>query len=379
MLNIEHLRLYLLAKRGCTEDTPFGEDLLTFRVLGKIFACIDLTRPDRVVLKTTPARSGELYARYSAIFGAWHWNKQHWLEAIFGGDASDAFILKLADEAYAAVLHGLPKKRQIAFFQEGLPTDVHFLHANTCTSTNDLALSLCDTDFDGEKCDFALIHSDLQRRGRGQQGTCWESQNGKNLTFSFVVTPDFLPPAQSFRLLQAAAVAIVRALGPLLADCSAPIAIKWPNDIYFGDSKLCGTLIQNVVSGDVLRHSIVGIGLNVNQLDFSENLPNPVSLAQILGVEINRFLLLERIVSEFRQIYFTLRDSIFNNRLNLFELVENEYLANLYRRVGTYAWRDAGGQFRAAIDTVLPDGTLRLRLSAGTVRAYAFKEVEFVI
>ncbi len=227
--------------------------------------------------------------------------------------------------------------------------------------------------------EVALVHADLQKRGRGQQGTGWNSQNGKNLTFTIAVSPQFLKPESSFGLLQLAAVALHRAVAPLLMDAVETLTIKWPNDLYYGDRKLAGTLIQNDFSAGVFRLASIGIGLNVNQLSFPSEVPNPVSLAQILDYETARFVLLERFLGEFLTLYNRLRDASSGNLESVMQDVRAEYMRCLYRREGEWEWRDAEGSFMASIETILPDGTLCLRLPDATKRSYAFKQVSYAL
>lgn len=114
-MNIEQIRDYCLSRKGATEDSAFGEDYLLFRVYNKIFACLDLERPDRVTLKCDPDRAVELRERYEGISGAWHWNKRYWNDVRFGGDVPDALILELVDHSLAEILRKLPKKTQAEY------------------------------------------------------------------------------------------------------------------------------------------------------------------------------------------------------------------------------------------------------------------------
>ena len=377
-MNIELIRLTILSLQGCTEDTPFGEDFVTYRVLGKIFACIDLTRPDRVVLKSPPSQTTALQARYDGVIPAWHWNKRHWIEVVFGRDVDDAQIRRLVYTAYSTVLHGLPKKAQIAFFKDLLPDGVFFTHSNTCTSTMEKGWSIGHAACVSAGYTIALVHADMQKSGRGQQGNAWYSQNGKNLTFTLAVSPTFLPPTEAFRQSELTAVALCRTLDKLLPDAAERLCIKWPNDIYYGDKKLCGTLFQNDITGGEYRMAAIGIGLNVNQQSFPDYLPNPVSMVQIMEYETGRFALLLRFVDDFMDLYIDLRESTSALSSGTFEAIEAEYHKRLYRRSGTHAWRDEKGAFSASIDQVEPDGTLLLRTDEGEMRRYGFKEVEYV-
>ncbi len=116
--------------------------------------------------------------------------------------------------------------------------------------------------------------ADFQTAGRGQRGNRWESKSAENLTFSILLRPTFLHPAQQFHISRIASLGVLR----YLHDKGLDAKIKWPNDIYIGNKKICGMLIENSISTDKLSASIVGIGLNLNQRGFSSELTNPTSL-----------------------------------------------------------------------------------------------------
>lgn len=111
-MNIESCREYCLSKPLATEDTPFDETTLVIRVMNKIFACLDMERPDLVVLKCEPSYAIELRDRYSAIEGAWHWNKKYWNQICFHGDVDDSLLCSLIDHSYDEVVKKMPKKTQ---------------------------------------------------------------------------------------------------------------------------------------------------------------------------------------------------------------------------------------------------------------------------
>ena len=156
------------------------------------------------------------------------------------------------------------------------------------------------------------------------------------------------------------------ALCEALEQYAAPMEIKWPNDIYYGEKKLCGILIEHRLQGNVIKDSVVGIGINVNQEVFVSDAPNPVSLRQIVGHEID----CERLLHAFLGI--------------LPEALQREHLATdyrqrLFRKEGLHRYEDAVGGFEATIDDVLEDGRLQLVDAEGHQRIYAFKEVKFII
>ncbi|MBQ7472687.1 MAG: biotin--[Prevotella sp.] len=208
--------------------------------------------------------------------------------------------------------------------------------------------------------------ADYQTAGRGCGSNTWESERGKNLTFSVLTHPTGLAPTKQFLLSMAGALALKQVLDGLVND----ITLKWPNDIYWRDCKLSGTLIETRLSGSTIRDCIFGIGLNVNQRQFLSDAPNPVSLYQILGHEVDQESLLQHIIEAFTNRMQMLADGCADDILN-------DYKNSLYRREGYHHYRDPKGEFEAAIIDVEPDGHLLLRDRQGELRRYAFKEVGF--
>ena len=109
-MNIEDIREYCLQKPHTDEAFPFDETTLVFRLMGKIFACVDLERPNLVVLKCEPDYALELRDQYRGIEGAWHWNKRHWNQIYFDRDVPDTLIYELIDHSYGEVYKKLPRK-----------------------------------------------------------------------------------------------------------------------------------------------------------------------------------------------------------------------------------------------------------------------------
>ena len=212
-----------------------------------------------------------------------------------------------------------------------------------------------------------LLYTDFQSAGKGQPGNTWESENGKNLLFSMLLYPHSIKVYEQFILSEITGLAIRKVLEKYTDD----ICIKWPNDIYWKDKKIAGILIENSLFRDRIDTCIIGIGLNVNQEVFISNAPNPVSLRQITGNDINREILLMEIQAELLNIYQNYSP----------EFIHQEYLNNLYRRNGfhRYAETTANTVFDAEIEDVLPDGRLILRTQAGETRTFYFKEIQFVL
>lgn len=206
-----------------------------------------------------------------------------------------------------------------------------------------------------------VVVADYQTAGRGCGTNTWESERGKNLLFSALIHPNQITASHQFHISMAVSVAISEALEQYIGD----VSIKWPNDIYWRNGKICGILIEQTLKGTTIKESIIGVGLNVNQRIFRSDAPNPVSLWQITAQETDRDALLSDILSRLRQL--------------LAEDVRSRYMARLYRRSGFHPYTDAGGAFMARIADVRADGRLVLADDEGRERIYAFKEVQFII
>ena len=207
-----------------------------------------------------------------------------------------------------------------------------------------------------------VVWADYQTAGRGCGTNTWESERGQNLLFSVLLHPVGMPVSEQFRLSMAVSVALCEVLA-----CRADgFTIKWPNDIYWLDYKICGMLIENRVQGSHIKDCIVGIGLNVNQKQFFSDAPNPISLSQIIGHDTDR----EQLLHEFLACL---------ERVNACDTLAKDYANGLYRRGQWAEYVDETGCFKAMIDGVEDDGRLLLTDDAGRRRTYAFKEVKFII
>lgn len=213
-----------------------------------------------------------------------------------------------------------------------------------------------------------LVTADFQTAGRGQGTNSWESERGRNLLFSLLVHPRHIPARRQFLLSEVEAVAIKE----VLDDYVDGISLKWPNDIYWHDRKLGGTLIETNLSRAGVTRCIFGTGLNVNQTTFVSDAPNPVSLCQILGHELDR----DRLLSEIIARIFHYLDLLEGNQ---FAEISTRYHNALYRRSGYHPYQDSAGEFEALIVEVEDDGHLILVDRQGQFRSYAFKEVSFCL
>lgn len=237
---------------------------------------------------------------------------------------------------------------------------IHYI--DFTTSTNDEARGV-------EYGHMDVVWAGRQSAGRGQRGHTWHSREGDNLTFSVVLTPSFLPVVEQFMLSEVVALALVDALEEYGVACR----IKWTNDIYAGDNKIAGVLIEQSLSGDTIARTIVGVGLNVNQSSFPDDLPNPTSMVIERGVECDRRAVLECFVRHLELWY---------SRLEAGEsgAIEMAYRERMYHLGEPHIYAlPSGERFVATIRGVRPAGHLCLEHEDGIVREYAFKEVEFVL
>ena len=228
-------------------------------------------------------------------------------------------------------------------------------------------LELQKDDFVKSSSPFELLTTDFQTAGRGQRGTSWEADANANLLFGFIFHPTLLLASQQFFLSEALALAVRSALSHYTED----IVVKWPNDVYWRDKKICGMLLEHTLCGKHIATTLTGIGININQDNFKSDAPNPISLKQIIGRPISRGNVLEDIIENFDKRY----EMIINEQS---ASLHNEYMQHLYRGKGLYPYKDASGVFKAQIESISPLGILTLKREDGTSKHYAFKEVSFM-
>lgn len=235
-------------------------------------------------------------------------------------------------------------------------------HFDILSSTNDEA-------FDPRYGEGDVVWAGQQTAGRGQRGHKWLGGEGENLMFTAIFEPRFLPPVRQFLFSEAVALALVDAM----REWGIEAKIKWTNDIYVGDSKLAGILIEHRLVRGELARSIAGIGLNVNQTVFDNSLPNPVSMAQISGRQFDCREVLDSVAEKLQQRYMQLRQGEAG-------ALQEEYRNTLYRldEQHWFALPD-GNSFRGTIRGVEASGALLVEEEEGAVGSYMFKEIEFVL
>jgi len=233
------------------------------------------------------------------------------------------------------------------------------------TSTNDHLKKLAVEE---ELPEGAVVVAKFQNKGRGMGKNTWESEKGKNLTFSILLRPEFLPAHEMFLISKAISLGI----NDYLNELDRCFSIKWPNDLYYNNKKVGGILIENQLLGNKINSSIVGIGINVNQENFYSDAPNPISISTILGEKINTTKCLNGILKHIIIWYNILAEGWYDK-------INEAYFSQLYRNSGYHEYSADGELFQAAIMAVENDGKLILKTNENEIKSFYFKEVEFVL
>ena len=208
-----------------------------------------------------------------------------------------------------------------------------------------------------------------QHDGRGQKGTVWQSEPGKNLTFSLLLTPTFLDPNDQFMLTAAISLAVVRWLESVT---QVAVKIKWPNDLYVGDRKIGGILIENILKGKVWKSAVVGIGINVNQTTFPDAIDKKTtSVKQILHRDCELSNLLTDLCKHIERAYLVLKSG-------RFDAVLTDYKQQLYRLGELHPFLVDGIKVGGILRGVTEKGRLQLDFNGHFVD-FDIKEIAFVI
>ncbi|MDR2963167.1 MAG: biotin--[acetyl-CoA-carboxylase] ligase [Bacteroidales bacterium] len=239
----------------------------------------------------------------------------------------------------------------------------NILNVEEVSSTNVYLCSLLNAE---TPPNILVVSAEFQTAGKGQHGNVWHSERGKNLLCSHAVFPEKLPVNEQFILSQIVALALRKTMQSY--DIEAHI--KWANDIYVGDKKIAGILIETHILGNFISNAVVGIGLNINEIEFPSWIPNPISMAQCSGVLFNKHEVLEQYLQYFEE-YFA--------RIAHKKELHEEYLSALYKYRTPAKFSDTSGEFRGSIVGVESDGKLRIQHENGEIRRYYFKEVRFVM
>lgn len=236
---------------------------------------------------------------------------------------------------------------------------IHRLASVPSTNRYCEALDLAEVE------DFTCYWALSQTAGIGQRGNHWEAEPGKNLTFSLVLHPTFLPADRQFKLTEALSLA--------LCDClkdTKDLKVKWPNDIYVGKRKICGTLVSTRLQGTQIASAICGIGLNVNQTVFPDWVPNPTSMALLTGEEYDLEPLLKKILACIEKRYNDLKNGIDP---------QPEYLAHLLNINVTARYIYNEEELTATLTGIDPHGRLLLTTADGRHLSCGMKEITFLV
>ncbi len=242
----------------------------------------------------------------------------------------------------------------------------HIIHLAETESTNSYAVQLLASERPQEG---TVIVADFQTRGKGTDANSWESEKGKNLTFSLILYPAFRADRQ-FVLNKAISTAIYKFLVKELG--SHKVSIKWPNDLYVGDKKICGILIKNSVIGNRFEYVVVGIGLNVNQTVFASLAPNPVSMKNISGFDFALNDALDSLLDCIALEYETVQKGRYHE-------IESAYHVALYRLGQQHEYIIRGAKTFATITGTNEYGQLLLETPDRNLVICDMKEVRFFV
>ncbi|MEE9348423.1 MAG: biotin--[acetyl-CoA-carboxylase] ligase [Flavobacteriaceae bacterium] len=216
--------------------------------------------------------------------------------------------------------------------------------------------------------DYSIVKANYQKNGKGQLGNTWHSKKDKNLLFSVLVRFSDFKISEKAYLNFAISKAIYEVLNQYLDD----VKIKWPNDIMSRNKKVCGILIENSVKNGRITQSIVGVGLNVNQVKFPDNLPNATSLKIILNRDFDINDLLTEIVISIKKNMNLIHEKAFDK-------IKTAYKAVLFRIEKPAMYKTLNGHlFMGKLRTVTDEGLLQIELEDETIKEFSVKEIVFV-
>lgn len=218
--------------------------------------------------------------------------------------------------------------------------------------------------------EFTIVVADTQTAGIGQRGNHWEAEPGKNLTFSIILKPTFLQAADQYQLTKAVSLGIYDWLQAQI-PATMQASIKWPNDLYVGESKICGTLISSRLAACHLSSTIVGIGLNINQTQFSDWIPNPTSLAILCQKTFDTTGCLEQLANCVFIRYMQLRNDLHSP--------DKEYLQHLLDYGQPHAYVYQGQRITATITGINKFGHLEATTADGQEIVCQIKEISRIL
>jgi BirA family transcriptional regulator, biotin operon repressor / biotin---[acetyl-CoA-carboxylase] ligase len=247
---------------------------------------------------------------------------------------------------------------------EFMNTNFKIVHKDTVTSTNDDIKKLIVQDAVSE---CLVLIADEQTAGRGQRDNKWFSLPGENLTISIAYTPQYLEISKQFYLSKAVSLAVFQ----YLSSKTKQVKIKWPNDILCFGKKICGILVENSISSNTIKQSIIGIGLNLNQIQFPAELNQAVSLRMLTNTSFNIRSELDLLLIEMDCAFQLLQQQDY-------QTIDKRYHQNLLQIFSLAFFKDSKGIFKGRIIGTLIGGQLIIEDEQNNLRTYNHKEVEFV-
>jgi len=243
-----------------------------------------------------------------------------------------------------------------------------FLHEVESTNTYAMNLLRNVNTIEG-----TVVYTDNQTHGRGQRGAVWTSKIGQNITLSVVLKPHFLSINDTYYLSKISALAVYDVLTEILSSSQYDIKIKWPNDILVNKQKIAGILIENNFATNSIQHSVMGVGLNVNQDEFGDFERTATSLKLVLNKDFDRNEVMRLLFSKLEKWYFKLKEQ-------KHELIDASYLNVLFGVNQTIEFEDVQQlKFKAKLIGVSHMGKLMLELEDKTLKEFDIKEVKFLV
>lgn len=235
-------------------------------------------------------------------------------------------------------------------------------------STNTTAQELISSN---EPAEGTAIVAHEQLAGKGYSTNSWESEPGSNLLVSFILRPDFLEPYKQFELTKIFSLAVCDTIKHFIPSQKERVTIKWPNDIYVDEKKISGILTENAIMANTIKYCICGIGINVNQLRFISDAPNPVSLRQITDIVYPLPDILDSLCEQLDKWYGLLKASEHN-------LINIHYHENLFKIGVMTCFQTRDGKFMGTIIKTDELGKLIIEDIQKKIQIFDFKEVSYV-
>ena len=249
----------------------------------------------------------------------------------------------------------------------------HLIELEQVDSTNVYARQLLEAS-SGKSLEGTVVSALYQHAGKGQRGASWAGEPGMNIMMSLLFYPDFLTPREQFYLNMAVSLGVYDFMKALLTSLDVNVEnrlrLKWPNDLYFENHKLGGILIENTIRVGYIQNAIVGIGINLNQLDFQNISSQATSVRSITGKEIDRMLAMHSAFMNIEARYLQLK-------AKRFDKIRADYLAVLYRYQVPAAFHTRAGLIKGQIVGVDEDGRLGISVE-DKVLYFDLKEIRFV-